>query len=86
MAIYIYALCAIASGFCALLLYRQYKATAHTLLLHSTIAFSAFTLNNLLLFIDLGLWANGPDLSILRSSFSVVGATFLLYGLIRETT
>lgn len=84
MATLIYTLCSAASFFCAVLLWRQYKNFQLRLLLLSSIAFLFFAANNALLLVDMTILKDGPDLSLVRSVASVLGATVLLFGLIKE--
>lgn len=80
----IYLLCAATSLTAALLLLRQYRTSRTALLLWSCIGFSGLALNNLLLFIDLGL-LTGTDLSLARTTVGMAAMLILAYGLIWET-
>jgi len=84
MATGIYALCALTSLACALLLLRQYHATGTRLLLWAGLCFVGLALNNILLFVDLGLVPE-VDLSVWRSLPTVAGLAFLIYGLVWES-
>lgn len=80
----IYALCALTSLACAVLLLRGYLSTRVQLLLWSGLCFLGLGLNNLLLFIDLRVVPT-VDLSLWRTLPALAGVAFLLYGLIWET-
>jgi hypothetical protein len=77
----IYALCALTSGTCAVLLLRSYFASRYRLLLWAGICFVGFTLNNLLVIADKFLF---PDTELLtwRLAVALVAVLFLVYGLI----
>jgi hypothetical protein len=68
MASVICALCALTSIACAVLLLRAYRASPAPLLLWSGLGFIGFTVNNVLLFVDLVL-VPSIDLSIYRDIF-----------------
>jgi hypothetical protein len=80
MAQTVYLLCALTSLTCALLLARAYRTSRIRLLLWSVICFSALTLTNILLFIDMVIVADA-DLRPLRNSITLLGVAALLYGL-----
>ncbi len=84
MAFIIFALCAATSLACAVLLYRGYLRTSARLLLWSALCFAGFFVNNALLIIDLNV-LTGSDLSVVRSLPSLLGISFLIYGLIAES-
>ena len=81
MAQIVYSLCALASFACAVLLGRAYRTGRVKLLFWSALCFSALTLTNVMLFIDLAVLPS-IDLKPLRSSITLLGLTALLYGLI----
>lgn len=83
MAITVYALCALTSLLCALLLFRGYRRSGARLLLWSSICFTGFFLNNLLLLVDVNVPLE--DLSVWRSLPALAGTLILVYGLIWET-
>jgi hydrogenase/urease accessory protein HupE len=85
MAEIVYILCGLTSILCAALLFRQFRSTRTSLLFWSTWCFVCLALTNVLLYVDLVLLPN-TDLSVLRSSVTLVGMLMLLYGLIRERT
>jgi hypothetical protein len=84
MASVVYALCALTSGLCAVLLGRAYRASRARLLLWSSLAFVGLTLNNLVLFIDL-IVVPTVDLSLYRSLLAAVSVMVLLLGLIWDS-
>lgn len=85
MDIALYSLCAVTSLSCTVLLLGHYRRTRVTLLFWSALAFLAFTLTNILLFLDLGMIPE-VDMSILRNSITLLGVVVLLYGLIHDHT
>ncbi len=86
MAEIIYALCALTSFACAVLLGRSWvQQREQRLLLWSTACFAALALNSLILVVDL-IFVPEVDLGLLRNIVALVGVTFLLGGLIWETT
>jgi hypothetical protein len=84
MASVVYALCALTSGLCAVLLIRAYIASRARLLLWSSLSFVGLTCNNLLLFLDLIIFPT-VDLSLYRSLLSAGSVMVLLFGLIWDT-
>lgn len=84
MASVVYALCALTSGLCAVLLGRAYRASRARLLLWSCLAFAGLTLNNLVLFIDL-IVIPTVDLGLYRSLLAAVSVMLLLLGLIWDS-
>ena len=66
-----------------MLLARGYRASRARLLLWSALCFSGLALNNILLFIDMGL-VPGVDLSTWRTIPAVIGVAVLIYGLVWE--
>ncbi|HEX2079516.1 MAG TPA: DUF5985 family protein [Longimicrobium sp.] len=85
MATFVYALCALTSLLCALLLARGYRATRARLLLWSSLCFAGLALNNLLLFIDMRV-VPSIDLSAWRSLPALAGLVILIYGLIWDAS
>jgi heme/copper-type cytochrome/quinol oxidase subunit 4 len=79
----VYALCALTSIGCALLLLRGYARSRFRLLLWSGLCFIGLGINNILLFVDLRVLPE-TDLSLLRTVPAVVGAAILAFGLIWE--
>ncbi len=84
MATIVYLLCALTSITCAVLLLRGYAASKVRLLLWGGLCFTGLALNNVLLFVDLGLVPD-VDLSVWRSIPTLVGLALLIYGLVWET-
>lgn len=81
----VYCLCALTSWMCALLLLRAYAARRARLLFWSGTAFCVFGVSNVFLFVDLVVVPT-VDLSLLRSSLTLLGIGLLLWGLIWEKT
>jgi hydrogenase/urease accessory protein HupE len=84
MASVIYALCALTSGLCAVLLWRAYRASRARLLLWSSLSFIGLACNNLLLFVDL-IIVPSVDLALYRSLLAAVSVMVLLLGLIWDS-
>ena len=84
MASVVYALCALTSGLCAVLLWRAYRASRARLLLWSSLSFIGLACNNLLLFVDLVVLPS-VDLSLCRSLLAAVSVMVLLLGLIWDS-
>lgn len=83
MAETVYVLCAVASLFCAILLFRSYREARTKLLMWSTLCFVGLALNNILLFVDRVLVPD-VDLSLLRSAVGLAAVVLLLFGLLWE--
>jgi hypothetical protein len=83
MAESIYALCALASLFCAGLLVRSYFHNRLRLALLSCLCFSGLALNNVLLFVDLVV-TREVDLSLLRGLLAILALLLLVVGLVLE--
>ena len=81
MASAVYALCALTSALCAILLLRAYLKNSARLLLWSSLSFIGLTVNNVLLFIDLGL-VRTTDLALYRGLTASAAIMILLLGLI----
>ena len=81
MAPVIYALCALTSLLCSVLLLRSYFNSRYRLLFWASICFAGATLNNILLMIDKLIYSE-VDLLPLRLIVTLVALMFLLYGLI----
>lgn len=84
MATFVYALCALTSLTCAVLLVRGYQQSRVRLLLWAGLCFCGLALNNLLLFIDMRVVAT-VDLSVWRSLPALAGLALLIYGLVWES-
>ena len=83
MASVVYALCALTSILCAVLLWRAYRASRARLLLWSSLSFIGLACNNLLLFVDLVV-VPSVDLALYRSLMAAISVMVLLLGLIWE--
>lgn len=81
----VYILCALTSLGCTLLLTGRYRKTRVNLLFWSALAFFAFTITNVLLFVDL-IVIPQFDLALWRNGFTMAGVLVLLYGLIHNNT
>ncbi|HEX6910805.1 MAG TPA: DUF5985 family protein [Longimicrobium sp.] len=84
MATLVYALCALTSLACAVLLLRGYASSRARLLLWSGLCFCGLALNNILLLVDKRLVPT-VDLSLWRTLPAAAGVALLLYGLVWET-
>lgn len=84
MATLVYALCALTSVACAVLLLRGYLATRVRLLLWSGLCFAGLAVNNVFLLVDKRVVPD-IDLSLWRTIPALVGVALLLYGLVWET-
>lgn len=84
LATIVYALCALTSLACAVLLLRGFAASGARLLLWSGLCFAGLALNNIVLLVDLSV-VPAVDLSFVRSVPALVGIGLLLYGLVWET-
>ncbi|HUI60922.1 MAG TPA: DUF5985 family protein [Steroidobacteraceae bacterium] len=84
MAELVYALCAITSILCAILLLRGYRSSRTRLLFWASLCFVGFALNNVLLFVDLVVLPQ-VDLFLWRTVPALVGVVLFIYGLIWES-
>lgn len=85
MAEFVYALCAITSMACAVLLVNGYRRSKAWLLFWSGLCFAGLAVNNVLLFVDLVVVPHAVDLSLIRSVIALAAMIVLLYGLVRES-
>jgi hypothetical protein len=83
MGLFVYALCALTSLACCVLLARHYRRSPGPLLLHSAIAFFCFAISNVLLFVDMILVPQW-ELKLLRNLITLVGVVILLTTLIHN--
>ena len=83
MARLVYALCALTSLACAILLLRSFARTRARLLLWSGLCFCCLFINNALLYVDFEV-VPATDLSIIRSVPVLVGLALLIYGMVWE--
>ena len=81
----VYLLCAVTSALCAAMLLLQHRRQPVRLLLWSGLCFVGLALNNILLFVDLVLFTDGPDLSAVRGIPAVLGLITLLWGFIWDS-
>ena len=81
----IYLLCALTSLGAAFLLLRYFRRRRTRLLLWSAVAFAGLALNNVLVYVDLGLFPD-IDLSVPRSLAGAAAMVVLAYALASETT
>ena len=81
----IYLLCAATSLVAAGMLWRQYLRRRTPLLLWSSVGFVGLAINNVLVWVDLGLFT-GVDLSLIRSAAAAIAIVVLVYGLIWEAS
>ena len=84
MATLVYALCALTSLACAVLLLRGYRASRVRLLMWSGLCFAGLAANNFILLVDTRVVPT-IDLSLWRSLPALIGVAVLLYGLVWET-
>lgn len=84
MAKLVYILCALASLFCTALLLRGFVRSGTRLLLWTALCFLGFSINNVLVFIDLVVLP-AVDLSLIRTLPSLGGLIILAYGLVWDT-
>lgn len=80
----VYALCAITSLVCALLLLRGYLRFRTKLLLSCCVCFAGLALNNIVLFIDLVFYPPEVTFADWRNAIALLGSTYLLYNLTME--
>ena len=80
----IYVMCAATSLLAAWLLLRHYRARRTPLLFWSSFAFLGLAVNNVLLYIDLGL-LTGVDLALPRTLAGTLAMLLLVYGLVQHT-
>jgi hydrogenase/urease accessory protein HupE len=84
MAEVVYALCALTSAACAVLLVRSYRRDRVRLLMWSAICFVGLVVNNLILFVDLVVVPD-IDLQMVRSLAGLTGLLALLFGLVWDS-
>lgn len=81
----VYILAALTSAVCAFLLLRSYARTHVRMLLWSGIAFIGFSVNNVLVYVDIVVLPSQIDLSVWRLLPTLVGLMLFCYGLIWES-
>ena len=79
----VYALCALTSAACAILLIRAYRRRQVRFLLWATVCFITLAVQNALLFVDLVILPN-VDLSIARAAVGALAVGALLYGIVSD--
>ncbi|MDB5897056.1 MAG: putative rane protein [Ramlibacter sp.] len=84
MAALIYALCALTSITCCVLLWRSWRASRARLLFWSALCFGALSVNNLLLVLDRVVLPREVDLSTHRLLAALAAVLLLLFGLVWE--
>lgn len=84
MAELVYILCAATSMFCAVLLFRSYRAQRSRLLFLSTLCFVGLALNSIILVVDLIVLPDA-DLRLLRTLVAYVSVFAFLLGLVWES-
>ena len=82
----VYALCAITSALCCILLLRAYRRRRVRLLLWATICFAFLGLQNVLVFVDIVILPSTINLSALRGLIGTIGVCGLLYGILIDGT
>jgi hypothetical protein len=84
MAPVIYALCALTSITCFVLLWRSWRASRARLLFWSALCFGALSVNNVLLVVDRVFLPVEVDLTMPRLAAALIAVLLLLFGLIWE--
>lgn len=85
MAYVVYALCALTSLTCAMLLMRKFFRNRTPFLLCSAICFFFWGINNVILFLDF-LVVHNTDLSLYRTMAGLAAMVVLMYGFIWEAS
>ena len=80
----VYVLCFLTSLACAWMLGRSYFHNGTRLLLWSAICFGFLALNNLALVLDLVVWPEDVDLTLLRLLLALAAIVSLIWGFIWE--
>ena len=84
MAALIYALCALTSVLCFVMLWRSWRASGARLLFWSALCFGCLSVNNVLLVLDLVVWPVEVDLTGWRLAWALAAVLLLLFGLVWE--
>lgn len=84
MAGVVYLLCAFTSLVCAWLLYRAYSHNKFRLLFWCCLGFTGFSINNILLFIDIIVLPQVDYIINFRTIPALIGMLVMIYGLIME--
>jgi len=85
MAEVVYALGALLTLVCSVLLLRGYQQGRQRLLLWSALCFAGLTISNVLLFVDLVILTTQVNLYQLRLGTAAFAMLLLLYGLVWES-
>jgi hypothetical protein len=88
MATAVYLLCALASGACAVLLFRMFwthRGHVRPLVLWISVSFAGFALSNALVFADLVVLRNGR-LAVARAATACGASAILLFGLVWDAS
>jgi hypothetical protein len=85
MGLFVYALCALTSLACAILLLRAYRQSRTRLLLWSGLCFVCLFASNIILIVDVRVVPD-RDLSLLRIAPSLLGVALLIYGFVWDAT
>jgi hypothetical protein len=81
----VYILCALTSLACCALLLRGYARNGMRLLLWSGLCFGFFTVENVVLFVDLVLTPPEVSLLLYRRGAALIGLLLLIYGLVWDS-
>ncbi len=81
MATTVYFLCALTSGVCAAMLYREYRRKGTRLLLWSSLSFMGMAASNAFAFTDFVIVPD-IDLAVFRVGIACVAIAPLVYGLV----
>lgn len=84
MAEAVYILCAVTSALCTVLLFRGYRRHRLRLMIYVALCFLGFTVNNVLLCVDL-LVVPDIDLSVWRAGVALVAVGILVIGLVWDS-
>ncbi|HYF18476.1 MAG TPA: DUF5985 family protein [Ramlibacter sp.] len=84
MASLVYALCALTSLTCFVLLWRAWRANGHRLLFWSALCFAGMSINNCLLVLDKVVYPTEVDLSTMRLLTALAAVLLLVFGLVWE--
>jgi hypothetical protein len=82
LAALIYALCALTSILCFVLLWRSWRASGARLLFWSALCFGALSVNNVLLVLDRVVFPAEVDLGMARLAAALIAVLLLLFGLV----
>ncbi|WBY01799.1 DUF5985 family protein [Ramlibacter tataouinensis] len=84
MAAIVYALCALTSLTCFVLLWRAWRGGGHRLLFWAALCFAGMTLNNFMLVADKVIYPTEIDLSSWRLWAALGAVLLLLFGMVWE--